>query len=149
MCIQREPQHLHSNAVFIGLCPPPAREDDKQSLPQRSFHVFNHPRHASGFLPGPPSLQSVSFCGEAGQVPCLGWRAVSHESLPLHPQVPNSLARSNSDPTEFSIHDGCLQECVCGKQENFQIRCNRVIDVFSLLCWIARHPQRLVGSTIR
>lgn len=80
MCIQREPQHLHSNAVFIGLCPPPAREDDKQSLPQRSFHVFNHPRHASGFLPDPPSLQSVSFCGEAGQVPCLGWRAVSHES---------------------------------------------------------------------
>ena len=62
--IQYEPWHLQSNAVFIVLCPPAARDDDNHSLPRGSFHVSNHPRPASGFRPGSPSLRSVSFCGE-------------------------------------------------------------------------------------
>ena len=43
-----------------------------------SFHVSNHPRHASGFLPGSPSLWSISFCGEVGQDPRAGLE--NHES---------------------------------------------------------------------
>lgn len=49
--------------------------NDKQTLPptpQCIFPVSNHPRHASSFLPHPPSSQFVSFCGLVGQVPRLG-----------------------------------------------------------------------------
>lgn len=68
-----------------------------------------------------------------GKSPRLSWRTMSHES-PLFPlQGPNSPVGSNSDPTELCIRDWCLQECVCGKHEKFQIQWNRVTDLFFFL----------------
>ena len=86
-----------------------------------------------------------------GKSPGLGWRTMSYESPLLPLQGPKSPVGSNSDPTELCIHDWCLQECVCGKHEKFQIQWNRVTDFFFFffLCPITRESQSLVDSTVK
>lgn len=68
-----------------------------------------------------------------GKSPGLGWRTMSHESLLLPLQGPKSPVGSNSDPTELCIYDWCLQECVCGKHEKFQIQWNESLIFFFFL----------------
>lgn len=82
------------NAIFIVLCPPPAREDDKHNL-QGSFMFL--------IIPDMPLVSSLALQAydlflsvvKLGKSPRLGWRAMSHESQ-LFPLSPNSPVGSNS-----------------------------------------------------
>lgn len=94
--IQYEPWYLQSNAIFIVLIHLQPERMTTQPTTGIFFMFLIIPDMPLVSLPGSPSLRSVSFCGEVGQVPQAGLENhVSHES-PLFPlQGPNSPVGSN------------------------------------------------------
>lgn len=124
------PVICHIPVLSIVFCASPAREEDEQSFPQCFFMCL--------IIPGMPLVSSLALQAHSlfpsvvnvGTSRSSGWRAMNHKQEALRTLrfccFPHKSQTASWDPTltpvEFFIHDWCLQECVCGQQEEFQMQ---------------------------